>query len=446
MKTTLFLKNCLSQFRLYLPLRLAAIALLLLLQSLVSLYGAERDEYRSDILTFHKDQEVAANSLSADSVHITLDCKTASPQKYGFILRGIDPVEKALLQDIQSGKWAEHFGLFRSAMIIEGIRNPNLIRSYEIRLDTLVAKVVSAQQAAGKTSQQSLTRALFEAMHKELLTKPYSLDCTELSKVMQTGHFNCVSATVLFNCLAEKAGLDVCALEMPGHALSRVKFADGTAMNLETTCPTWFDLQNEKDRQMATLQRVAPAPAQSKPPTGSNAGMPSDAIPETAAPEPVAELPSNLREISPVQLLATIYYNTGVDLLTAKQQHPEAMAANIKALYLDMGNEQAWANLCASINNWALELVDKQRAKKHYDIATILLEQGVALDPAYQKFQENQVYVFYYWIRELALLGHFDKARDVFAYANQRIPNNEQLRDLINKVNQSEESTRKQRQ
>jgi len=437
MKTTLFLKNRPSR-ALQLPLRLVAAALLLLVLCAADRLGTERDESRSDVLTFHKDQVVSADALTADSFHIAIECKTAVPQKYSFILRGIDPVEKVLLQDIQSGDWGKKFGLFRSALIIEGIRDHKLIGTYEARLDALVAKVLSAQRAAGTVSQYAITRALFEAMHKEILTQPYRLDCTELSKVMQTGHFNCVSATVLFNCLAEKAGLDVCALEMPGHALSRVKFADGTAMNLETTCPTWFDLQSDKDRQRATQQRIAPALAQPKPLTGNPTGT-------TAVAEPIVELPPIHREITPIQLLATIYYNVGVDLLTTKKQHAEAMAANIKALYLDKENEQAWANLCASINNWALELVDKQRVKKRYDIAAPLLDQGVALDPTYAKFRENQVYVFYYWIRDLALLGHFDKAREIYAYADQHVPQNEQLLTLINNVNQSEAKIKQQR-
>lgn len=432
MKTTLFLKN-----RLALPV-IASLLLFVLIPS-GKLNGAERDESRSDVLKFHGSEKVSSDSLSADSVLVVLDCKTKVPQKYSFVLLGIDPVEKALLQDIQSGQWAGHFGLFRSAMIIEGIRDPGLIRAYEARLDMLVAKVLSSQQAAGNASPQVLTRDLFEAMHKEILTQQYSLDCTELSKAMSTGRFNCVSATVLFNCLAEKAGLNVCALEMPGHALSRVKFADGTAMNLETTCPSWFDLQNENDRHMAMLQRVPHALAQPSPPAGTSAGAPVATIPES-----LTELTSHLREITPVQLLATIYYNIGVDLLTTKLQHPEAAAANIKALYLDKDNGQAWANLCAAVNNWALDLTQR---KKRYDIATVLLEQGVAIDPMYDsgKFRHNQVYVFHEWISGLALQGHFDKAREVFVYADKRVPGDEHLLKLISGVNQAEEKVNQQR-
>ena len=432
METALYLKN---QFPL--SVRFVAIAALLFLGSLPvgRLNAAEPDVLRSDILTFYGGQKVVADSLTSDSFLVTLACRTAAlqqtpPQDYNIILRGIDPVEKALFQDARSGKW-ERFDLFRASMIVEGIRDPELIRTHEARLNALVAKVLAAARAAGNTSQQALTRSLFEAMHREILTSEYSLDCTELSKVMKTGHFNCVSATVLFNCLAEKAGLDACALEMPGHALSQVKFADGAIMKLETTCPTWFELQSDQERQMATLQRVAPASATPNPVTARDIAAPPEAAVKT-------QLPSGFREISPVQLVATIYYNVGVDL-HAKKRYPEAAAANIKALYLDKDNEQAWTNLLTSINNWAaLDLANESNRK--YNVAALLLDQGVSLDPTFAKFRDNQLYVFYYWIYGLGKLGQFDTARQVYALANEqhRIPGNAALKELINHFNKEE--------
>jgi len=416
---------------------LVVAALLLVLGST----GIERDAHRSDILTFQGDRMVSPEALPGDSFLVRLERRTTgpnttdsnttapntTPSKYSIILRGVDPVERALFQDAQSGRW-ERFDLFRAAMVAEGIRDIELIRAYEARLDALVARVMAAH---GHASPQALTRALFEAMHREILTQPYNLDCTELSKVMRTGHFNCVSATVLFNCLAEKAGLDVTALEMPGHALSQVRFAGGVVMSIETTCPTWFDLQTEKERQMATLERIAPAPATANPPTAQNA--------VSALPEPAVDLPSHYREINPVQLVATIYYNRGVDLL-AKGQHPEAAAANVKALYLDQQNEQAWTNLMVSLNNWAINVAPRGQKVRLYDLAVFLLDQGVALDPTYDKFRANYTFIFYDWISDLTLLGRFDDARKVFALANtqERIPNNPNLLTLMESVQQAE--------
>jgi tetratricopeptide (TPR) repeat protein len=396
------------------------------------LNGAETE---SDILTFLGDQRVAIETLPQDSILVTLDRKTAVPSltpppKYFVIVRKTDPVEKALLQDAQSGAW-KYFDLFRAAMITEGVRDVELIRTYEARLNAVVAKVVAAQQTSRDASQKALARALFEAMHKEILTKSYDIDCTEVGKVMRTGHYNCVSATILFNCLAEKAGLNVCGLEMPGHALSRIKFADGTVMNIETTCATWFDLKSNKDRMIATRERIAPAHAIPEQPMTRNANGASEAVTEE-------ELPDNLREITPVQLVATIYYNNGVDL-HAKKRYAEAIAANIKALYLDKNNEQAWTNLLAYINNWAIDIASEDKGKD-YRSAAALLDEGVALDPTFPKFKENYTYVFFYWIQGLALKGNFEDARKVYALANTegRVPNDANLTKLIKEINRIE--------
>ena len=430
METALSLKNRLPSSVRALSVRLALIATLLFL----GLKGAEQDVFRSDVLTFHGNQRVSTDTLTSDSFLVSLACKTAdpaqAPQGYSIILRNIDPVEKALLQDAQHGKW-NRFDLFRAAMLAEGIRDPKLIDAYDARLNALVAKVLAAARAEGKTTPQALTRSLFEAMHRDILTKPYSLDCTELSKVMSTGHFNCVSATVLFNCLAEKAGLDVCALEMPGHALSRVRFSDGIVMNIETTAPTWFDLQTDKERKTATLERiVAPIPAQPNPITAQNAAV---APPEVIA---EAELPKDIREISPVQLVATIYYNIGVDL-HAKKRFPEAAAANIKALYLDKDNAQAWTNLLASLNNWALDFASESKGRE-YRNAAVILDQGVALDPTYANFRANQAFVFYSWIHGLTKQGNFNDARRVYANAKERRLDSEKFQELMNYVDLAE--------
>ena len=413
-----------------------AVALLLLGSG-----AAERDAHRSDVLTFLGDRFVSPDTLPSDSFIVALDRRTTNPNaaKYSIILRGVDPVERALFQDARSGNW-ERFDLFRAAMIAEGIRDIERIRAYEARIDALVARVM----ASGHTTPQALTRALFEAMHRELLTRPYSLHCTELSKVMDTGHFNCVSATILFNCLAEKAGLDVIGLEIPGydetpgHVLSRVRFRDGTYTNIETTAPTWFAMQSEQERQQATLERIAPMPAVPNPLTAQNA------VP--AIPEPAVDVMANHRKVNQVQLVAMIYYNRGVDLL-AKKQHAEAAAAKVKALHLDQDSEKAWANLLVSINNWAvLDAAPRgKEGRRHYDVATFLLDQGMALDPTFEKFPPNYVFIFHDWMGDLTRLGRFEDARRVFAFAQERVPNNANLLKLLDYVNSEERRIMQQR-
>jgi tetratricopeptide (TPR) repeat protein len=388
--------------------------------------GVAEDVLRQDILRF-VGPNTANIAVTGDSYLIRLNRRANDATKYGFIIYGVDPVERALLLDAQDGRW-DNFDLFRAALIVDGIRDPNKIHDYEARLDKIVTEAKTQLQAAHLDgSPEALTRKLFELLHQKILTSPYDIDCTALSKVLETGHFNCVSATVLFNCLAYKAGLDVYALEMPGHALSRVKF-NGTFIDLETTCPTWFELKDETARKNATLQRIAtPVPAATYPATGNQS---TDIVANSPAEQ--NDVTKKLREISPVQLIATIYYNQGVDF-HAEKRYAEAAMTNIKALHLDPINETAWGNFMAAINNWSIKLTTELTPKR-YDIAALLLDRGVYLDPGYDKFQANQLHVYYFWIRDLALEGRNEDAKTVFALADQRLPGNKELATLMQAI------------
>ena len=336
------------------------------------------------------------------------------PTSYGFVLKGLDSVETELLQDAKDGKW-DNVDLFRATLIAEGVRDVQKIREYEAKLDNVLAAVYA--KLGSNPSQENLTREVFEAIHRQLLTSTYDINCTDLVRTLETGHFNCVSATVLFNCVAEKAGLNVCALEMPGHALSRVKFGSDS-MNLETTCPDWFALQDEKVRREAMARRVAPSVAGTNP---GVAGMQNNDVNESF---------KKLREISPVQLVATIYYNQGVDYL-AEEKYAEAIVANLKALQLDPSSETAWGNLLAAVNNWSIKLVSEN---KRYDLAATLLDQGVCLDSNYDKFRENQLHIYYHWIHALAREGRTADAKKVFEIADVRLPNDADLRNLMQSI------------
>ena len=373
---------------------------------------------RQDIVHFQgeiteKDTQNATNSTDGYMVSVNRRIKGQTPASYGFLLKGIDSVERTLLQDAKDGKW-DNVSLFRATLVAEGVRDARKIREYEAKLDNVLVAVNA--KLGSNPSPEALTREVFEAIHRQLLTNTYDINCTELTRTLETGHFNCVSATILFNCVAEKAGLDVSALEMPGHALSRVKIGN-VSMDLETTCPNWFTLQDDKARRAATARRIAPSVATANPGLAGTQDTTNESY-------------KKLREITPVQLVATIYYNQGVDFL-AEEKFAEAIVANLKALQLDPASETAWGNLLASINNWSIKLVGEN---KRYDLAARLLDQGVYLDPTYDKFRENQLHIYHHWISALDREGRTADAKKVFEIADQRLPNDADLRSLMQSI------------
>ena len=77
-------------------------------------------------------------------------------------------------------------------------------------------------------------RVIFDFMHHAILVGGYHADSTDLAQTIDTGRFNCVSATVLFNCLAERFGLSARGLAYPGHVMTRIAAPAGPLLILRS--------------------------------------------------------------------------------------------------------------------------------------------------------------------------------------------------------------------
>ena len=299
----------------------------------------------------------------------------------------LNPLERRLFADARDGT-LEEFTLLEAALIAGGVDDPAELARYGARLDACVAELRRLGTVRGTPRQQA--QAIFEFLHHRLLTGGYRLEGTDLRRTLDDGRYNCVSATVLFNSMAGQFGLSVCGLESPGHARSRLLSADGP-LDVETTCPRWFQLIDRPHEQAAMLEKTLGRPAAKDPP--------------------------KCREISAGQLIAMIYYNRGVDLLNEKH-YDLAAAANAKAVRLDPSNATARGNFLATINNWAIELGVAER----FDEAASLLRLGLTLDPAYEAFAANYVHLCRRWSDRLCSDGRFEEAANLLARAATERP------------------------
>lgn len=291
-------------------------------------------------------------------------------------------LEERLFADAADGQWHEH-SLLTAALIASGVQSSDRLQQYETRLSALAEQLRRTPAMAGPPRQQA--QAILEFLHSQVLRGGYRLDSTDLAVALDEGRFNCVSASVLFNCLAQRLGLEVRGLEIPGHAMSRVVLGEGV-LDVETTCPEWFRLMDDPEKQAALVEKTI--------------GLRH------------SEQAAQRRVVSAVELVATIYYNRGVDLL-AQKSFAEAVAANAKALRLDPRNTTARGNLLATLNNWAIELgTTGQHAE-----AIQTLEQGLALDAGYATFKTNYVHVHHQWVEQLSQEGRYAQAAQLLAEA-----------------------------
>lgn len=200
-----------------------------------------------------------------------------------------------------------------------------------------------------------------QVLHQRLLSAGYDPNATNLAATLQSGVYNCASATLLFVALAGDMNIPAQAMELPGHVRAVVECV-GQRYEIEVTCPAWT----------SAVRRWGDV--------GSANGDFS---------QPQAE---SGRVISPMGLVAMIYYNRGVDAFN-ERRFGESLAANRRALLLDPEDKTARGNMLAAVNNWALALCDAG----YFAEAERLLADGQQFEPSHATFAHNAAHVLQVW-------------------------------------------------
>lgn len=313
----------------------------------------------------------AVEQASTAPVAIERSVITASEE---ILSPRLSELEQGLFGEIHAGRFGK-FSQLEAGLIAGGVECGEELRRYRNRFDALVDVLRQSGKVRGTPRQRA--EAVFTFLHQSILSGGYNLQASDLRQAFDHGRFNCVTATLLFNCLADCFELKAVGLEIPGHAMSRLDLPDET-LDIETTCPRWFTRND---------------------------------------PRPTAGSRRPLRQVTEVQLVATIYYNRGVDLLS-ENRFADAVAANAKAVRLDPENATAKGNFLATINNWAINLGISGEYKKAAD----LLRLGLATDPSYGAFRSNYVQLFRQWSADLCRNGHREDALRLLAQAAQEQP------------------------
>jgi hypothetical protein len=270
----------------------------------------------------------------------------------------VPALEARLFRDASDGHWDEHT-LFAASVIASGVASEAELRG-TCDLFAVVAAELKTEPGPTATAEQRAEKTL-AFLHRRLLSNGYDLYATELPHVLATGRYNCVSATVLFNCLAAEAGLKVCALRLPSHTCTELA-AGNQRIRVETTRADWFLVRdrapNHADSDGETF--VAGARTQTRP----------------------------NETISDVALVAMIYYNRGVEALRRTDSRA-AIELNRRALWLDPHNTDARGNLLAALGKQAIKLA----ARREYSAAIELVDEGLRIEPNHEPLRQNRAYI-----------------------------------------------------
>lgn len=221
---------------------------------------------------------------------------------------------------------------------------------------------------------------LAKSVHARWLTGNYDADCCSLSRTLETGDFNCVTATILFQTVAEFCGERPISIATKSHVLTCLE-DHGERWYVETTCADW---------------------------------VPARLV---DCPEKTRHSASSGRALSREELLGKVFYNQGVAELRG---HRYAAAAESlrEARRLDAHDDAARENLLATLNNWALSECDAG----HFPEAAAKLAEGLALAPDYGPLQANDLHIHQKWVKQLCARREYARATELLTEAARRRP------------------------
>ncbi len=137
---------------------------------------------------------------------------------------------------------AETHDLFDAALLASGYKKGAELASARRRLETLVAPVV--QRLADVPDDRTRAGALLITLHeKGGLFGTYDARATTLTDIIDRRHFNCVSASVLYNLIADRLQIDAAAQLLPTHARTLLSMPSEKGLErvvVETTSPAGF--------------------------------------------------------------------------------------------------------------------------------------------------------------------------------------------------------------
>lgn len=300
----------------------------------------------------------------------------------------VSPDEQSLFADAADGK-LDQWSYEEAALIASGVRTAQDRAPYLARLAAIEAAAAQAVGPGGTAFDRG--GRLLRWLYQSGALKSYVKDQTDLSALLDSGGYNCVSSALLYTMVGRHLGLDVRAIEVPDHAFAVLY--DGTLhADIETTVEGGFN----PDRDPKSLGLFERLTGFSRPPTDKR------------------EL---RREVGDIGLAAVVYYNHGV-INGNGGRNALALADYFRALSLDPENATAVKNTLGTMANWSVDLIRAQRFQE----AVQELAAGLTLAPDDALLNDNQLAAWQQWATTEIQAGRRDAALAILRNAAQAAP------------------------
>jgi tetratricopeptide (TPR) repeat protein len=269
-------------------------------------------------------------------------------------------------------------------------------KAYLSKIDALETEARDA--TADAETPYARGEKLLRFLHAGPMARGYSLHQSSLAVLLDTGKFNCVSSAVLYNVLARRLGLDVRAIEIPGHVFS-ILYDGDRAADVETTTREGFNPARTLREKLAAEGGTAYIPEKHK---------------------------KLRREVGDWGLVALLYYNRGVERSLARQ-FPEAVRADFCSLCLDSDNPHTGRNAQVDLNNWVAELAQAGKYSQAVEVTVVWANLGPK--------EGNPSRLLGFLVQEWARGAHAEKgpeeAAAVLEAALVRFPGNKDVKSAV---------------
>jgi tetratricopeptide (TPR) repeat protein len=290
----------------------------------------------------------------------------------------ISDEEASLFEDAADGRF-DTWSFAEAALLSAGASTKAERQEFLRRIDALEQSARKAVSTASTPFEKG--EFLLKWLHKGPMKGGYVSAQTDVSEILRSKTYNCVSSATLYNILALRLGLDARAIEVPDHAFSIVYDGTQTA-DVETTTKGGFN----PSRNRSSLKEL-------KQTTGFNY------IPDKHR--------SKRREVGEAGLVALTYYNHGVSLTEKKKYYP-ALLNYFRALSLDPENKSAVKNALSVLGNWSYTLSQDNQ----FDKALSVLDVGLELAPKDRTLKHNYKAVWQKKVESVLDTGEPSEALD----------------------------------
>lgn len=297
--------------------------------------------------------------------------------------------EASLFADAADGK-LDTWSFAEASLLSSGVLDKQRRLKYLKQIDDLEKRALKVLPKNGSSLKRG--DVLLKWLHGSAFKKGYVKHQTDVSKVLDSGTYNCVSSSTLYNILGRRMGMDIRGIEVPDHAFS-IMYDDTEHVDIETTTKHGFN------------------------PARNRAGL-SEFQSKTGFVYIADKNRSKRREFLDAGMVAVTYYNHGVEF-SRKKQYAKALASYFKALSLDPKNKSAVKNVLFVLNHWSLKL----SKAGDYDRALKVISTGLGLAPKDRSLRHNNTYIWQKKARVAIDAGDTKGALDILKTAYSKTKN-----------------------